>query len=59
MNSRSDFKRDRIHELFHTLFYNNNDAKEGIGNYKPGTDLPNQNDINKLINNPQLKKVEE
>ena len=59
MNSRWDFKRERIHELFHTFFYNNDGAKEGIGNYKPGTDLPNQDDINKLINNPQLIKVEE
>ena len=57
MNSKYDNKRSRIHEIFHTLFYDNDDAPDGIGNYTPGTDYPNQNDINKMINNPNLQKV--
>ncbi|MFV0501413.1 MAG: RHS repeat-associated core domain-containing protein, partial [Bacteroidales bacterium] len=59
MNSRLDFKRERTHEIFHTLFFDRDNAKEGIGNYDPGTDMPNQEDINILINNRQLQKVEE
>ncbi|MBO4588644.1 MAG: RHS repeat-associated core domain-containing protein [Bacteroidales bacterium] len=57
MNSKYDNKRSRVHEIFHTLFYDNDDAPDGIGNYTPGTDYPNQNDINKMINNPNLQKV--
>ena len=59
MNSKHDFKRNRIHEIFHTLFFDNDDANAGIGNYSPGNDMPNQSDINKLINNKTLKKIEE
>lgn len=58
MNSKYDFTRDRIHEIFHTLFYSNDDAPNGIGNYNPGTDYPNQEDINNLINNDFLRKIQ-
>ena len=58
MNNKYDTKRNRIHELFHTFFFSNEDAKDGIGNYTPGNDMPNQDDINNLINNPYLEKVE-
>ena len=54
-----DNNRNRIHEIFHTLYFNNDGAESGIGNYVPGTDLPNQADINKLLNNPSLKLIEE
>lgn len=54
MNSRLDNTRRRIHEIFHTLFFSNDDAESGIGNYVPGVDMPNQNDINMLLSNPQL-----
>ena len=57
MNKSKDTKRNRIHEIFHTLFFDNDDAKKGIGSYDRA-DMPNQDDINKLINNQQLKKVE-
>ena len=58
MNYKYDHKRTRIHEIFHTLFFDNDNAPEGIGNYDPGEDYPNQNDINKMINNPNLEKIE-
>ena len=57
MNSHCDNLRNRIHEIFHTLFFNNDGAIKGIGNYNPGTDLPNQNDINSLLSNPQLPEI--
>jgi RHS repeat-associated protein len=57
MNTFCDTKRNRIHEIFHTLFFNEDDAASGIGSY--GTEeMPNQNDINILINNVALPKVE-
>ena len=56
MNSMYDYTRSQIHEIFHTLFFNNDDAEVGIGSYN-SPDYPNQVDINMLINNPQLKKV--
>lgn len=56
MNSNTDTKRNRIHEIFHTLFFDNDDAKKGIGSYQR-TDLPNQSDINKLINNATLPAI--
>ncbi len=56
MNSNRDDNRNRIHEIFHTLFFNNDAAAEGIGSYTR-RDYPNQLDINMLINNPNLKKV--
>ena len=60
MNSKFDNTRRRIHEIFHTLFFDNDNAKSGIGNYEPGVDMPNQDDINMLLNNPQLpQKVKE
>ena len=47
---------DRIHEIWHTLFYDNDNAASGIGKY--GTpEMPNQKDINGLINNEMLQKV--
>ena len=57
MNKKFDDKRNRIHEMFHTLFFDNDDAKKGIGSYSR-SDMPNQADINMLINNDKLKKVE-
>ncbi len=57
MNTPKDTKRNKIHEIFHTLFFDNDDAKKGIGSYSRN-DMPNQADINTLINNGQLKKVE-
>ena len=56
MNAKYDNNRRRIHEIFHTLFFNDDNAKRGIGNYTPGTDLPNQDDINKLLSNPMLEE---
>ena len=53
MNANKDTKRNRVHEIFHTLFFDNDDAKKGIGSYQR-TDMPNQGDINMLINNPML-----
>jgi hypothetical protein len=53
MNVNKDTKRNKIHEIFHTLFFDNDNASKGIGSYKT-TDLPNQDDINRLINNQQL-----
>ena len=51
-----DNNRNRIHEIFHSLYFNNDNADSGIGNYSPGTDLPNQADINKLLTNPDLRE---
>jgi RHS repeat-associated protein len=56
MNSGADDTRDRIHEIFHTLFFDNDNATEGIGSYLHGYRLPNQDDINMLINNASLEK---
>ncbi len=56
MNSNTDTKRNRIHEVFHTLFFDNDDAKNGIGSYQR-SDLPNQGDINKLVNNATLPAI--
>lgn len=46
-----------IHELFHNFFYNNDNANSGIGSYSTD-DMPGQNDINNMINNIDLPKVE-
>ena len=54
MNHKYDNPRRKIHEIFHTLFYSNDGAEDGIGNYNPGTDMPNQNDIDILLGNPKL-----
>lgn len=59
MNSKHDNTRRQTHEVFHTLFFNNDNADKGIGNYVPGTDMPNQNDIKKLLDNPQLPALYE
>lgn len=47
--------RSRIHEVFHTLFFDNDNANSGIGSYTCD-DMPNQADINMLINNDRLPK---
>ena len=57
MNANKDTKRNKIHEIFHTLFFDNDDAKKGIGSYQR-LDMPNQEDINMLINNQQLPSFE-
>jgi len=57
MNREGETERNQIHEVFHTLFFDNDDAKKGIGSYNR-SDLPNQDDINTLINNDALPKVE-
>lgn len=57
MNSSSDTNRNRIHELFHTFFFNDDKAEKGIGSSKRN-DMPNQDNINTLINNPKLPKIE-
>jgi hypothetical protein len=58
MNPPYNTTRNLIHEIFHTLFFNNDAAPTGIGNYKPGTSMPTPDDINTLINyNPALIEV--
>jgi RHS repeat-associated protein len=54
MNQKSDTKKNRIHEIFHTLFFDNDQATRGVGKYPPS--LPNENDIDMLIQNPVLPK---
>jgi hypothetical protein len=49
-------KRNTIHEIFHTLFFNRDGADDGIGAYND-RDMPNQKDINELINNKNLPKI--
>ena len=56
MNEKYDDLRNRIHEVFHTLFFNRDRANDGIGSYSTN-DMPNQNDINVLINNENLPKI--
>jgi hypothetical protein len=56
MNPKKDSPMHRIHEIYHTLFYNNDNARSGIGKY--GTpEMPNQKDIDGFINNENLPKV--
>lgn len=50
MNKKYDDLRNRIHEVFHTLFFNRDKANDGIGSYLTN-DMPNQKDINELIKN--------
>jgi hypothetical protein len=57
MNSPQDTKHNKIHEIFHTLFFDNDNAKDGIGSYKD-PQMPDQNDINTMINNSAMPKVE-
>lgn len=57
MNTSKDTKHNRIHEIFHTLFFDNDNAKAGIGSYNNPQNA-NQNDINSMINNSALPKVE-
>ena len=56
MNSSHDNLRNKIHEIFHTLFFDNDNAPNGIGAYN-NLGMPNQNDINLLINNSRLPKI--
>jgi len=56
MNDNLDTKRNRIHEVFHTLFFDQDGAKKGIGSYDKNN-MPNQGDINTLINNAKLPAV--
>jgi len=61
MNQKKDDMRNRIHEIFHTLYFDQDNAKDGIGSYNDGVhqaDMPNKNDINLLINNNKLPKVD-
>jgi hypothetical protein len=51
-----DTERDRTHEIFHTLFFDRDNASFGIGSYIRRNDMPNQEDINALINNPELPR---
>jgi hypothetical protein len=56
MNETEDNRRNKIHEIFHTLFFDQDKAKKGIGSY--GTSqMPNQADINTLVNNPTLQQI--
>lgn len=36
------------------MYYDAFSSKSGIGSYIRGDDMPSQDDINKLISNPQL-----
>jgi len=56
MNQLCDNKRNRIHEIFHTLFFNRDANPDGIGSYTVD-DMPNQEDINILINSRDLPKT--
>ena len=53
MNSKYDNLLHRIHEIFHTFFFNNDNAKSGIGSYD-NMSMPNQDDINEMVNNTRL-----
>ena len=44
-------------KFFIPYFFDNDDAKKGIGSYQR-LDMPNQEDINMLINNQQLPSFE-
>ncbi len=59
LNSQFSTDRNLIHEIFHTLYFNNDGAESGIGNYVPGQDMPTQNDINMLLNNTPLPIIYE
>lgn len=56
MNDKTDTKRNRVHEIFHTLFFDQDGAKKGIGSYDR-VQMPNQADINTLVNNSLLPAV--
>ena len=51
MNKVLDNLRRRIHEIFHTLFFHNDDAEYGIGSYKQYNDMPGPSDIQLLLKN--------
>jgi RHS repeat-associated protein len=47
-----------IHEIFHSLFFDQDESGSGIGGgLIEGVHPPNPEDINRLINNPQLPKI--
>ncbi|WP_295721023.1 hypothetical protein [Mucilaginibacter sp.] len=48
MNDKRDTKRNRIHEIFHTLFYDYDGAGSGIGSYDK-QDMPNDLDVSTVI----------
>lgn len=55
MNPEHDNLMNWIHEIFHTFFYDNDNANSGIGKY--GTpEMPNQTDIDDFFYNPELPK---
>ncbi len=56
MNPDEDNTKTRIHEIFHTLFYDNDGASKGVGKYGNET-LPNETDINNTIYNEELPKI--
>ena len=56
MNKVHDNLRNRIHEIFHTLFFHKDNAKYGIGSYERN-DMPTQEDINLLIYNNNLPDI--
>ena len=56
MSPLHKYYRNIIHEIFHTLFYDNDDAPTGIGSYIR-LDLPDWNDINNTILNDKLPTI--
>lgn len=44
---RQNNELTKIHEIFHTLYFDRDGANDGIGS---GRELPNQNEVNTLIN---------
>ena len=56
MSPSSNYLRNRIHEIFHTLFFDRDDAPSGIGSYQ-SLDLPNIDDIYLLITNEKLQTI--
>lgn len=44
---RQNSELNKIHEIFHTLYFDRDGATDGIGS---GKELPNQNEVNLLIN---------
>jgi hypothetical protein len=52
MNSQLDTKMNETHEVFHTLFFDRDNAKSGIGGYPP--QKVTQDDVNYLINTSPL-----
>ena len=57
MSSAGSSFIDKIHEIFHTLFVDKDNSEKGIGRYYGGPQDPDQDDINDMINNENLPKV--